>query len=95
MPDLKDAIKKGKSERLPNWKWQIIRERILKRDNYTCVLCPSGGDEVDHIVPKGLGGTDEDKNLRTLCNNCHKKKTKKDIEKMRRRDRFRLFGVKR
>ena len=40
--------------------------------------------EVDHIVAVSLGGDmwDED-NLQVLCYTDHKKKTKKDMEKLR------------
>ena len=31
--------------------------------------------EVDHIVAKADGGTDDPANLRTLCPNCHRLKT--------------------
>ena len=31
--------------------------------------------EVDHIVNKASGGTDEDANLEAICKPCHKKKT--------------------
>lgn len=55
-------------------RWRLIRERILKRDGYVCQLC--GDDErarltVDHIVPRRLGGNDEDSNLQTLCKRCN------------------------
>jgi 5-methylcytosine-specific restriction protein A len=31
--------------------------------------------EVDHIVPKSQGGTDDDDNLQAICSPCHKTKT--------------------
>ena len=77
---LSDLVKTKKAKRLPAWEWQEIRSRILARDNYTCTLCKKQGVEVDHIVPKCLGGTDADHNLRTLCEKCHKLKTKKDVK---------------
>ena len=37
-----------------------LREEILKRDNYTCVYCGKTGiREVDHVIPKSKGGTNE------------------------------------
>ena len=33
------------------------------------------GNDVDHIVPKALGGSDDMDNLQTLCRACHKQKT--------------------
>jgi len=45
---------------------------ILKRDNYTCVICGRGKKEgvelqVDHIKPKSLGGEATIENGQTLC----------------------------
>lgn len=38
---------------------------------------------VDHIMPIALGGDEWDmKNLQTLCEECHKKKTRRDIKKI-------------
>jgi 5-methylcytosine-specific restriction endonuclease McrA len=31
--------------------------------------------DVDHIVPRSRGGTDNIENLQTLCRNCHRRKT--------------------
>lgn len=57
------------------------RERILQRDGYVCVLCGRGPDrkkriwlEVDHTVSLADGGGNDDANLRTLCNECHRAK---------------------
>lgn len=64
-------------------KWDRLRKVILARDNYLC-QCPEclGGDkrltaagEVDHIVPKAKGGTDEESNLRAVNTDCHKRIT--------------------
>ncbi|WP_347254375.1 HNH endonuclease [Leminorella grimontii] len=64
-------------------KWDIIRARILKRDNYLCQNClPTGraveAKTVDHITPKAHGGTDADINLQALCWPCHKTKTARE-----------------
>jgi 5-methylcytosine-specific restriction endonuclease McrA len=39
--------------------------------------------EVDHIVPLGMGGTNDWDNLQLLCPTCHKAKTKVDVRKIR------------
>ena len=31
--------------------------------------------EVDHVIPRSLGGADEMENLQSICRDCHKKKT--------------------
>ena len=55
------------------------RSRVLERDEHHCVVCGRGPDasrriwlEVDHVVPLASGGGNEDDNLRTLCNDCHR-----------------------
>ena len=64
-------------------KWDIIRARILKRDRHICQQClrnsrPRPAETVDHITPKAHGGTDEDRNLESLCYSCHYRKTAKE-----------------
>lgn len=67
-----------------------MREKVLKRDKYKCVKCGywSKGQyhpdlEADHITPIALGGDEWDlDNLQTLCNDCHRIKTKEDIRKI-------------
>lgn len=70
------------------WAWQQARERVLKRDCYQCQECKRRGwltaaTEVDHIVEKIDGGSDDDSNLQSLCGPCHDEKT--EAEKARRR----------
>lgn len=51
---------------------------VLKRDNWTCAVCGLKDleiMEVDHIIEKFYGGTDDFENLQTLCPNCHARKT--------------------
>jgi 5-methylcytosine-specific restriction protein A len=62
------------------WEWQQLRERILKRDEGLCQVCFKRGKftlarDVDHIVSKSNGGTDDDSNLQSICLPCHKVKT--------------------
>ena len=54
------------------------RFRVMKRDNFRCVLCGSSpankpGCElhIDHIVPWSQGGETIEENLRTLCSDCN------------------------
>ncbi|WP_081263528.1 HNH endonuclease [Rhodococcus pyridinivorans] len=51
--------------------WRNQRQRALKRDNHRCVQCGASAEEVDHILSKQEGGTDELHNLRSLCRQCH------------------------
>ncbi len=55
------------------------RVQVLARDGYKCKMCGRTKDEVplevDHIIPVADGGTDELKNLATLCRDCNRGKT--------------------
>lgn len=48
--------------------------RILKLFNFRCALNPAHANPiVHHIIPRGVGGTDELENLIPLCAKCHGK----------------------
>ena len=65
---MKSAVDNGTSSQ-----WSKIRQRILKRDGYCCQQCgqDNGKLHVDHIIPRRLGGTDNDQNLQVLCQKCN------------------------
>lgn len=70
------------NEKLKHWGYQkgfdygfsSRKEAILHRDNYTCQICGKKNIrlEVHHIIYRSQGGTDDENNLITLCENCHK-----------------------
>lgn len=66
--------KNPRSQRLPA-DWQQRRNRILRRDGHTCVLCDAPANQVDHIRP---GDDHSDGNLQSLCFACHARKTKQE-----------------
>ncbi len=55
-----------------------LRYQVLQRDKFKCVLCGKDAKEelleIDHIKPVVYGGTNDFKNLRTLCAECNKGK---------------------
>jgi 5-methylcytosine-specific restriction endonuclease McrA len=60
------------------------RNKIKARDNGLCQACKRNGyirpgDEVDHIKPLCMGGSDHESNKELLCKVCHLKKTAKDF----------------
>jgi 5-methylcytosine-specific restriction protein A len=57
--------------------WRRKRAAILVRDEYTCQACGiiTLHLEVDHIVNRARGGSDDEENLQALCIPCHKLKT--------------------
>ena len=56
-----------------------LRHEAFIRDGYRCLECGASNQdtslEVDHIIPVSQGGTDELKNLQTLCMQCNRTKS--------------------
>lgn len=74
-----------------------IRYEILKRAKFRCELCGISAEikalEVDHIVPRNKGGSDDPSNFQALCYSCNSMKRDRDdaafrtvIEAYRRRE---------
>ena len=59
-----------------------LRYEILKRAKFRCELCGISAEdkalEVDHIVPRNSGGTDDLSNLQALCYSCNAMKRDRD-----------------
>jgi ATP adenylyltransferase len=59
-----------------------LRYEVLKRARFRCELCGISADvralEVDHIVPRSRGGTDDPDNLQALCYRCNAMKRDRD-----------------
>lgn len=55
--------------------WAKKRFKVLERDNFRCQYCGKNGKdvslEVDHIIPKAEGWTDDFNNLITCCRECN------------------------
>jgi 5-methylcytosine-specific restriction protein A len=72
-----DAARGSVRERGYDGRWQQLRKDILKRDP-VCRWpdgCTSPSTDVDHVVSKRRGGTDDPLNLRGLCHSHHSMKT--------------------
>lgn len=64
-----------------HWKkdWERARRLALQRDLRLCQLCLPryrAATEVDHIVPRSKGGTNDLVNLMSVCSECHAEKSK-------------------
>ena len=67
-----------------------LRRRVLRASD-VCVLCGlSGADEVDHVVPRFRGGSDELSNLVAVHGFCHRRKSA--AEGHARRRELRVLG---
>lgn len=55
------------------------RLKVLERDEYTCQFCgrhaPNVELQVDHKIPRAMGGKDWISNLQTLCVECNQAKS--------------------
>ncbi len=61
---------------------------------YTCVKCgrsfPEGDIEIDHIIPRSMGGTNSRYNLQCMCIHCNRSKrndmsdTEKDLSRRKK-----------
>jgi 5-methylcytosine-specific restriction protein A len=60
-------------------RWQALRKAILARD-HICVTdgCNEPSTQVDHRVPRRLGGTDDPSNLQGMCLRHHSSKTARE-----------------
>jgi ATP adenylyltransferase len=58
------------------------RYEVMKRARYRCELCGVSAEhkalEVDHIIPRNKGGTDDTSNLQALCYSCNATKRDRD-----------------
>lgn len=68
----------GKGSHNPRSLNYRIRFQVLQRDGYRCCACgaspakdPGVVLHIDHIVPVSHGGSNELKNLQTLCEKCN------------------------
>lgn len=82
---------KSRHERGYGSKWDRLRRLVLARDKHLCQDCwpqkVTPATQVDHVVAKAKGGTDDPANLRALCRPCHDRKTIKDKGHVARRTR--------
>ncbi len=64
-----------------------LRYEVLKRAAFRCELCGASAEdhalEVDHIVPRNAGGSDDLSNLQALCYSCNAMKRDRDTTDFR------------
>jgi|TARA_B110000858_G_C17803701_1_gene476707 hypothetical protein len=63
-----------------------VKKTVAASQEWKCKHCSNILDEcyeIDHIICVKDGGTNDVSNLQALCPNCHRKKTGKDIQKLK------------
>lgn len=74
--DRLSASARGYDRRWRKIRLMYLRAHPLCEDIYGLhTNGPVAASDVDHIVPKRDGGTDDEENLQGLCHVCHSKKT--------------------
>lgn len=71
---MNEKIRKWGYQQGFNYGYSSRQKAVLHRDNYTCQCCGKKNCrlEVHHIKFRRNGGTDDEENLITLCEDCHK-----------------------
>lgn len=84
----KAAYLGNRNRKSSGWEWSRIRRRVLSRAGFSCEMegCRAPATEVDHIIPRSRGGSDEMDNLRALCPPHHREKSEAErLDGLRRR----------
>ena len=74
----------GKNPDLPSSVSQLLKRQKGKCSHCEFIFRNEDVMEVDHIVPRAIGGKGEYKNLQLLHRHCHHVKTKTDLELIRK-----------
>jgi len=55
--------------------WETLERQVFKRDSYICQRCGKRFNKYDlsvhHLIPRSEGGSNDLRNLITLCRKCH------------------------
>jgi 5-methylcytosine-specific restriction endonuclease McrA len=72
-PICRDALTRHWKGRPPRRVWQLMRQIVFERDNWTCVYCGlrSSSLTCDHVIPVSRGGSSTFDNLVTACLACN------------------------
>ena len=65
-------VRQRDNERRAARRSTTVRDRVDKRDGRVCVRCGAPGRAKHHIIPLAEGGADDERNVVTLCDRCHR-----------------------
>lgn len=68
-------------------KWESVRNQVLERDHYKCIVCGQPATQVHHIHlrSKRKDLMYEKNNLVSLCNRCHNHQSDENLEWVNKR----------
>ena len=73
---LPDHLRPGGRSGFRSPAWRLLAASVLVEQPYCATPgCPNPSAQVDHIVERRDGGTDDRHNLQGLCLRCHGRKT--------------------
>jgi 5-methylcytosine-specific restriction endonuclease McrA len=52
----------------------LTRRAVFARDHWTCQYCGKAAENVDHVIPRSLGGGHTWENVVAACRRCNSKK---------------------
>ena len=67
--------------------WSTLRVRVLREQPVCCVCGVRASTEVDHVLNRARGGTDDPRNLAGICGPCHKRKSTMEAHEAQRAKR--------
>lgn len=73
--------KAGTTEMERGRAWMAKRLRVAQRFHYLCqgpgcgLVWRPDRDQIDHVIPREQGGSNDESNLQPLCVECHKAKS--------------------
>ncbi len=77
IPRLYDDRRGSSTQRGYGYAWQQRRKKYIQAHPF-CAKCPRPTTDVDHVIPRMRGGSDDDSNLQPLCSYHHKQKTARE-----------------
>jgi len=102
-PDTYEYFKtRNRSAIIKNIEYNKQKQRLLKAQDGLCMICKGTINnmervEIDHIIAKVDGGSNETNNLRLVHSECHKQKTAAERRMraiMRRREKMTNTSIK-
>lgn len=81
LADEKLRLETERAHRRPtDAKWYCLRALVFSEKGRVCSYCGGIATEVDHVIPRSLGGPDTFANLVPTCKPCNSSKRHSDVD---------------